>query len=338
MRMKSSASFSYHVTKFFGEYLPMHLGASKNTVSSYRDTFVQLIDYLKDHCGIKAEKAAISDITYAEIEGFLSYIEELRNIGIATRNLRLAAIHSFFKYVQRHELECFGQCTAVLGIPFKKKAKTTMAYLSIDEIEMLLSLPDTNTKKGIRNLAILSTLYETGARVQEVIDLSPTWVRLESNPCIELHGKGQKVRLVPIGAGLATILAKYFKTFNTTVFQETVFQNNQGKKLSRAGIQYIVDKYVSLSCRSHPELRSKTVTSHTFRHSKAMHLLEAGVNLIYIRDFLGHSSVTTTEVYARTNPELKRKYIEQNALSLDMGGKYQDDEKQDLLDWLKNSL
>lgn len=330
--------FSYHVTKFFGEFLPMQLGASANTVAAYRDTFVQLIGYMEANEGIKANRLGITDITADAVEGFLAYLEQGRGVCVSTRNLRLASIHSFFKYVQRHDLKYFSQCASVLTIPFKKTTKEPMTYLSVEEVQALLALPDAKTRKGIRGLAIVATLYETAARVQEVIDLAPHQVRLDGRPTIELHGKGGKVRLAPIGGGLVPILGKYFSAYAISDASPTVFFNNQGKRMTRAGIQYVVDKFVSAAKEVCPSIKGKNVTNHTFRHSKAMHLLEAGVNLVYIRDFLGHSSVTTTEIYARANPELKRKYIEQSATALNTGKSYSDNDKQDLINWLKKSL
>ena len=331
--------FSYHVTKFFAEYLPLHIGASSNTCKSYRDAFVQLLTFVETERRIPTDKVSLDMITMSVVEDFLLHLESSVGVGISTRNQRLAAIHSFFKYLQKKDLTRFAQCSAILSIRFKKNPPSVMAYLSIKETEILLSIPDPNSKKGLRDLAVLATLYESAARVQELIDLTVSNLHLLSGaPYVELRGKGNKVRKIPISDSVSDILVKYMGAYYVVAPKDLVFQNSQKKKLTRAGVQYIVDKCVHLARQQNPGLFQQHITNHSFRHSKAMHLLEAGVNLIYIRDFLGHSSVTTTEIYAKTNPEIKRRILTENNLLTAAGVCYTSDEKDTLLNWLKNCL
>jgi len=330
--------FSYHVTKYFADYLPRHLGASENTRKSYRYTFIQLLDYLEKIRRIPPDKILHGTITATVVEDFLLHLEETNGIGISTRNQRLASIHSFFKYLQKKELSCFEQCSAILAIPFKKKPQAPMSYLSIKEVKVLFSIPDTGKKRELRDAAIITVLYETGARVQELIDLTAGNLNFSDAPYIELRGKGKKLRLIPIAEEVADILGEYMKAYHITAPQDVLFTNSQKQKLTRAGVQYIVSKYIGLGKRQAPELFQQKITNHSFRHSKAMHLLEAGVNLIYIRDFLGHSSVTTTEIYAKTNPDIKRKILTENNLLTVAGEHYAPNEKKNLLDWLKENL
>jgi site-specific recombinase XerD len=331
--------FSYHVTKYFAEYLPLHIGASKNTCKSYRDTFVQLLGFIEDTRHIAPGKIELGTITANDIERFLLYLEESKDAGISTRNQRLSAIHSFFRYMQKKELPYFGQCSEILAVPFKKKPPVVMSYLSIEEMKVLFSVPDTKNRKGLRDLAVLTILYETGARVQELIDLTPAHLSIDGEtPYVELRGKGNKVRRIPIATEVAAILSKYMDVFHICPGHGALFSNQQGGKLTRAGVQYIVSKNLRLAELKASELYRRKITNHSFRHSKAMHLLEAGVNLIYIRDFLGHSSVTTTEIYAKTNPDIKRKILTENSLVTDAGSHYATKEKEDLLEWLKNNL
>jgi site-specific recombinase XerD len=331
--------FSYHVTKYFSEYLPLHIGASDNTCKSYRDAFVQLLRFIKTAHRIKSDKIVLETITATIVEDFLRHLEETVGIGISTRNQRLAAIHSFFKYLQKKELACFGQCSDILAIPFKKKPQTPMPYMSIREVKILFSLPDTDKKSGLRDLAILAVLYETGARVQELIDLTAAHLNFASgSPYVELRGKGRKLRRIPIANEVADILDEYIKAYHGNSTQNVLFSNSQKKKLTRTGVQYIVSKYISLGKQQFPELFLQKITNHSFRHSKAMHLLEAGVNLIYIRDFLGHSSITTTEIYAKTNPDIKRKILIENSMLGELKEHYTPEQKDTLLDWLKNNL
>jgi len=331
--------FSYHVTKYFAEYLPLHIGATKNTCRSYRDAFVQLLGFIEDTRHIDSGKIGIETITANDVERFLLYLEENKRVGISTRNQRLAAIHSFFRYLQKKELPCFGQCSEILAVPSKKNPPVVMSYLSIDEMKVLFSVPDTKNKKGLRDLAILTVLYETGARVQELIDLTLAHMSIDGEaPYVELRGKGNKVRRVPIATEVAAILGRYMDEFHVRLSHSALFTNQQGEKLTRVGVQYIVSKNLDLAKQKAPGLYKRKITNHSFRHSKAMHLLEAGVNLIYIRDFLGHSSVTTTEIYAKTNPDIKRKILTKNNLVTDAGGHYDTKEKEGLLEWLKNNL
>lgn len=191
----------------------------------------------------------------------------------------------------------------------------------------------------MRDLAVLTVLYETGARVQELIDLTPAHMNIDGEmPYVELRGKGNKIRRVPIAVEVAAILRRYMDAFHIRSNNEALFTNQQGGKLTRVGVQYIVDKNLNLAEQKAPVLRKRKITNHSFRHSKAMHLLEAGVNLIYIRDFLGHSSVTTTEIYAKTNPDIKRKILTESNLAAEVGGHYDMKEKHDLLEWLKSNL
>jgi site-specific recombinase XerD len=331
--------FSYHVTKYFAEYLPLHIGASKNTCKSYRDAFVQLLGFIGDTRHIAPDKIELGTITAVDVEHFLLHLEKNKRVGISTRNQRLAAIHSFFRYLQKKELPCFGQCSDILAVPFKRNPPGSMSYLSIDEIKVLFSVPNTKSRRGLRDLAVLTVLYETGARVQELIDLTPAHMTIDVEvPYVELRGKGNKVRRVPIAAEVAAILRRYMDAFHICHGHGALFTNQQGKKLTRVGVQYIVDKNMDLAEQKAPGLCGRKITNHSFRHSKAMHLLEAGVNLIYIRDFLGHSSVTTTEIYARTNPDIKRKILTENNLVTAAGSHYDTEEKEDLLEWLKNNL
>jgi site-specific recombinase XerD len=232
----------------------------------------------------------------------------------------------------------FNHCREILALEFKKKPEPEIGYLRIDEMKYLLSLPDTTNRHEFRDLAILSTLYETGARVQELIDLRYGDVSLNSCPTILLKGKGGKSRTVPIGKDVATILRNYIINYGVTETGQYIFTNSLGNKLTRVGVQYIIDKYVKRGRILDSSLFHGKITNHSFRHSKSMHLLEAGVNLIYIRDFLGHTSVTTTEIYARANVEIKRKTIEQHGATLATDDKYSRKLKDDLLSWLKTTL
>lgn len=331
-------NFGFYITKFFSEYLPSNLGASINTVKSYRDTFVQFISFFEEKYKIKSAKLSFDDITILSIEDFLLWLEEEKRISTATRNQRLAAIHSFFKYIQHREPAYFNLCTSILSIGFKKTSLSAISYLSLNEIKILFSLPNKKIKQEYRDLTMLVILYDTGARVQELIDLKLQQIRLDSKPIVYLQGKGNKTRVVPIGNDTANIIKKYIVDNAITIPTDNLFKNKQQKPLTRAGVDYVLNKYIEIGRKQTPNLFKQTVSPHCMRHSKAMHLLEAGVNLIYIRDFLGHASVTTTEIYAKTNPELKRKFLEESSISLGVTSKYSKQSKEDLLQWLTKNI
>lgn len=331
-------SFSYHLTKYFADYLPNQRGASRNTVCSYRDTFVQLMEFYKKAYGTPPEKLVYSMFTAEKIEAFLRYLETERGIGVKTRNQRLAAIHSFFRYIQYRDPAGFGQCSEILSVPFKKAPTSHVSYMSVEEIRLLLSMPRAEDPCQLRDLAMMVLLYESGARVQEVIDLVPSQLRFAKTNTVELHGKGNKSRLVPINGDAAAIIQAYIRRHGRDSVSEPLFVNCHGEKLTRAGVQYVVDKYVGIARTERPDLFKERITNHSFRHSKAMHLLEAGVNLVYIRDFLGHTSVMTTEIYARSNPKIKEEHLQKNSALLMPKGKYSQKEKEDLIEWLKKNL
>jgi site-specific recombinase XerD len=331
--------FAYHVEKYFAEYLPLHIGASANTLKSYRDAFVQLLGYAETARHVKPGRMRLDMLTTELIEDFLLHLEEARHVSVSTRNQRLAAIHSFASYLQRKEPSCFNRCAGILAIPFKRKASRQMSWMSIGEMEALFSAIDTSSSKGLRELAVIVMLYETAARVQELADLTVSSFHLGPGLAyVELRGKGGKARRNPLGEDAVAILKQYLAVYEITEPAAPVFTNNRGEKLTRAGIQHIASKCIREAKRQRPELYQRKYSCHSFRHSKAMHLLEAEVNLIYIRDFLGHSSVTTTEIYAKTNPEIKRRIIEQNELVGSVSEHYTKGERDDLLEWLRTNL
>lgn len=233
-------SFAYHVTKYFSDYLPSQTAASTNTIRSYRDTFVQLLSYFKKEKHILPERLCFSDFTPENVEGFLCWLESERGISAATRNQRLAAVHAFFRYIQYREPAGFEQCAGVLAVPFKKTPSPTVDYMSLEEVKILFSVPDQTAQKGLRDLAVMLVLYETGARVQELIDLQVASFRFGRINQVQLHGKGDKSRIVPINARVASVTQKYIKRYGRTQPDALVFVNRTGRKLTRAGVQYII--------------------------------------------------------------------------------------------------
>lgn len=311
--MKQSDNFAFYLSKFMQQYLPGRRNLSINTIYSYRDMFVQLINYCNDHEHLQPEKMKISTLSRSVIENFLDNIENERHCSISTRNQRLAAIKSFFHFIQIEEPEHMLQCQSILEIKLKETEEPVITYLSSKEVQLLLGCPDKVLKKGRRDIALLSLLYDSAARVQELCDIILGDLRLESPPVLRLHGKGRKERTVPLSPDCAEILKKYVaeNALNRKGYLDhPLFFNSRGEKLTRSGVSYILKKYMSKLYEDGEIQNKKEITPHCLRHSKAMHLVDAGVNLIYIRDFLGHESIETTQIYAKANPESARRSIE----------------------------
>ena len=333
-------SITSDITSFFSYYLPITAGYSENTIKSYRDTFILLFSFADKEKLIKSGKISINLFQKDNILLFLDWLESARNASVSTRNQRLAALKSFSKYMSMHSfenLECF---QTIMDIPPKKGESRTIDYLSVDAVALLLKQPDSNTRKGIRDLAILSLLYETACRVQELIDLKIGDISLTAPATVVVTGKGNKTRVVPISDNAASIIKKYILIYGISDNTAYLFTNKSAKPLTRAGVAYILNKH-SQTARmiNSPLFGNAIIHPHVLRHSKAMHLLESGVNLIYIRDFLGHSSVTTTEIYAKANPEIKRRFLENAASKIDLSvTRYSQKEKETLMDWLKNNI
>ncbi|WP_258000362.1 tyrosine-type recombinase/integrase [Bacillus sp. Marseille-P3661] len=225
-----------------------------------------------------------------------------------------------------------------MSIPVKKAEKKTVNYLTLDGIKLLLEMPDVSTEDGRRDLALLTVLYDTGARVQEIIDLTPSIIRFDKPYTVKLIGKGNKARIVPLMEPTVKILKQYMTEQDLTRINANsypLFFNKRKEKLTRAGINYILNKYISLAQEKNKTLIPEVFTCHCLRHSKAMHMLQSGVNLVYIRDFLGHSSVQVTEVYAKTDSKEKREAIEKAYVDVTPKEESIWENNTDLLAWLK---
>jgi len=318
--------FAKHLTDFLTTYLSGQKNVSKNTIFSYRDTFKLLLKYCRDMKGIAPERITMETLSADLIAGFLQWLEAERKCSISTRNQRLASIRSFFRYAQGEDPAGIYHFQKVIAIPTKKTEKKLVEHLPQEAIKLLLEQPDCQRARGRRDLTLMSLLYDTAARVQEMIDVKVRDVILNKPALIVLHGKGKKIRRVPIMKNTVKLLQIYLSENGLDKQwknQYPLFTNNQHNKLTKEGVSYIIAKYVESARKSSTIVPSK-VKPHMLRHSKAMHLLHAGVNLIYIRDFLGHVDEKTTEIYARADTEMKRKAIENACPDL---------VKSDLPDW-----
>lgn len=330
--------FSRYISDFISRYLPNEKGASINTIAAYRDTFVQLLEFVQGEKGLRIEKLALGDIDRETVIGFLDWVQRERKCSVSTRNLRLAAIHSFYRYLQYESLDHLHESQRILSIKSKKSRKESINYLTIEGIKLFLRQPDTTTSKGRRDLALLSLMYDTGARVQEIIDLTPSRLRLGRPPVVKITGKGNRARLVPMLDAQMVLLKNYMKEHRLdepSANMHPLFFNSRKERLTRAGIHHIVRKYMIRARKENTSLIPKRASCHSLRHSKAMHLLQAGVNLVYIRDILGHVSVQTTEIYARADSKQKRLALEKAYVDINPDEEPLWTNNENLLTWLK---
>lgn len=332
MKKKTVNLFPYYLTHFFTIYLLNQRNVSINTIKSYRDTFKIMFMFCKEKKNIEICNITFNIISKEFVMEFLDYLENTKNNSISTRNQRLAAIHAFCRFVQMEEPMHMDNLQKILDISFKKTTQNVVDYLSPEAIKILLEQPDITTLKGFRDLVIMSLLYDTGARVQELIDIKIKDVKIDSTSTIILHGKGNKIRKVPIMNNTKKLLNEYLKSSNKNP-EENLFESRCNKKFSRKGICYIINKYAEQAHQQSPAV-PKNIHPHMFRHTKAMHLLQSGVNLIYIRDFLGHVDIQTTEIYAKYDTETKRKAIENAYPDLIQSKIPNWKEDSDLLKWL----
>ena len=340
--MTTTTDFARHLSRFLSEYLPHERNVSPNTIASYRDAFLQFIDYMKNEKGISLDRLGLKHLTRDQVLGYLKWILEVRKCSPATRNYRLAAIHSFCQYLQYAIIDMMEQWQKILTIKAVRTEGTTPNYLSAEGIKLLLAQPDTTTRNGRRHLAILSLMYDTGARVQEIADLTVDSVRISHEPyTIRLYGKGRKARIVPLVKEQVRILRDYMEEHHlddSSKVSSPLFFNNRHEKLTREGIAYILATYAGLARKEAPDLIPERISCHSLRHSRAMHLLQAGVNLVYIRDLLGHVSIQTTDIYARADSKAKREALEKAYTDLVPNRDSDRDweKSKDLRDWLRN--
>ena len=339
--MKNKKDFSEMLETFFLTYLPGELGLSPHTIRSYRDTFVLFISYMDDIRKISPDKIQFGDFTKEEILLFLKWLEDTNGNTSNTRNQRLAALKSFSKMVMYKCPEYVSMCSDILAIRAKRQIKDVIKYISFEELTCLLSQINTKTRHGRRDLVLISLLYNTGARVQELINLTPADFRLDNPATVEFLGKGNKKRIVPLEEPIAKLVEGYLKEqglLHVGKSSHPLFFNTRHEALTTPGVTYIINKYVPMVKKLHPEMLKIKITPHVFRHSRAMHLLQGNVPLPYIRDLLGHVSVVTTELYAKVDSKLKREALEK--AYEDLGVKEPEtkswDEKSNLKSFLKS--
>ena len=298
------------VQAFFRDHLASQKGVSSHTVSAYRDA-VKLFLHSVARCARKpVARVELDDLTARAALAFLNELETVRKNRVVTRNLRLAALRTFFMFLCAEDPLRAGEYQRVIAIPLKRATKSVMGYLEVKEIKAILGSVDRKRAAGERDYVLLSLLYNTGARVQEICDLTVGAVRFDSPPIVTLRGKGKKTRIVPLWAQTADLLRAFLaKNGRIDDDKAPLFANAKGEAIGRFGVRYIVRKTSHDARALCPSLVKKKIGPHTYRHSCAMHLLQSGVELSVIRSWLGHVNLATTNAYVEIDLDMKRKAL-----------------------------
>lgn len=292
---------------FFSEHLPGTRGVSPNTVRSYRDALALFLRFLSAHRARPVVALDLRDVDPDSVLAFLDHLEKERGNGAATRNVRLAALHAFARYVAVCDPEHLATSQRLLAVPFKRAPVRVVGYLEGSEFRAMLDAANRKTPEGRRDHALLLTLFNTGARVQELLDLRPIDLQLEPPLQARLIGKGRKERFCPLWSTTAAALRDLVvETGLHTRAADRLFRNRRSEPLTRFGVRYLLRTYAMKAQAAAPGLARKRVHPHTLRHTAAVHLLQAGVDLVSISHWLGHASIETTNRYAAVNLETKR--------------------------------
>lgn len=300
----NTKNLSVLIQAFFTDYLISQRQVSEHTISSYRDTFRLFLLFIKSHLKKEPSAVEIDDITVDLIKSFLKNLEEVRNSSVRRRNQRLAAIHSCFHYAAFLYPERSGLVQQILAIPHKKHEYPIIQYLTDDEIDALLKVPDRTTRLGRRDYTLILLAIRTGLRVSEIISLRRSDITLGAGAHIQCFGKGRKERSTPITKETAAIVKSWLGECKLNE-DDLVFTNANRGKLSRDGFRYILNKYVQLASDACKTLKKKRISPHSLRHTTAMQLLESGVDPMIIAIWLGHESVETTQVYIKADLKMK---------------------------------
>lgn len=296
--------------RFFSHYLPVHKGLSINTVRAYRDAVKLLLCDVADTLAKSVDRLAVEDLTESRVLAFLDRIEAIRGCTRRTRNARLAAIRSLFAFIARQEPVLLLQCQQVRTLPLKRTAHHSVGYLEEKEMQAVLDAVDVNTRTGFRDRALLLLLYNTGARVNEIVALGLGNLRLGGSPQVRLHTKGNKNRTCPLWPETVTALEAYLEQRRPRQpATQQLFLNANGGCITRFGIRYLTRKYGARAQATQPSLRGNPVNPHTIRHTTAMHLLRSGNDLNMVSYWLGHADLNTTHIYLEIDMETKRRML-----------------------------
>lgn len=328
-----------HVQAFFQEYLSAHRGLSPNTIFAYRDTLKLYLGFLVQHLRKRITALGPGDLDVDGVLAFLEHVERERNNKAITRNLRLSALRTFFEYMSAQDPLHAGQYQKIVVLPNKRATRPLIEYLDVREVRSILDSINRKEAPGRRDYALLSFLYNTGARVQEACDARVGDVRLDAPPLVHVTGKGGKTRVVPLWSETADLLRGHMIELGiANELRAHLFTNARGGQLTRFGACYILKKRVVEASQGCPSLAARKISPHTIRHTTAMHLLQSGVDLFVIQSWLGHVNLSTTHAYVEIDLEMKRKALSACAPACSNSGLQEIiDKNKDIISWL-NSL
>jgi len=309
---KRTLGFLDLLERFFNDYMPYSAGLSVNTIKSYRYAFRLLMEYLFEEKGVKSGQITFKILDFDTINGFLSWVEEKRGCGIITRNQRLTALSSFACYSQNRSLDAAVFANAIDAVPVKTHSTSPPTAFNLDEVAILLNLPETGTVIGLRNCVLLNLMYASGARAQEICDLTVRSIHFQDEITkVTITGKGQKTRRINIAQPCAVLLKDYLLRKNILkLLDRHIFSSQTHEHMTTSCISEIFKKYICIAKEKYPLLfQESRYSPHSMRHTTAIHMLEAGVPLMAIKNFLGHSSINSTERYASLTQGTVSKYI-----------------------------
>jgi integrase/recombinase XerD len=328
MRRSSSTDLAQLVQRFFEEFLPGLRGMSTHTIRSYRDALILLLRFLARDTRQRIETLELTEITAARVERFLMSLERERHNGITTRNTRLAALHTFSRFLAMQRPQCLAQFQGILNVPFKRGAREApVEYFDSHELDALFKSIDRTSASGARDYALFALMFNTGARVQEILNLTAQDLRLDPPYQVRLHGKGNKIRLCPLWPATVKCLRAHIEQQSRTRLENEslrLFKNRSGAPLTRFGVRYLLRKYISVGADRVTTLRDKRLHPHSMRHTTALSLLKSGVDFATISQWLGHSTLNFTMRYARSDIDLKRVALSQvfpDAIAPPKGGR-----------------
>ena len=338
MRESQNHALGLALRDFFQQYLPLQRGMSSHTICSYRDTLRLFLQFLAGEKTKSVVDLTIEMIGTDEILAFLEHLEKHRRNVPGTRNVRLSALHSFFRYLAARNPQYLHQSQCILNIPFKRSTTNNIEYLESQEIAAVLQCVDRSKSDGRRDYLLLSLMFNTGARVQEIVDLKANDLRLSKPISVRIFGKGRKERICPIWPETAQLVREYMEERGIDSHKPVaLFLNHLGTPLTRFGVRYILAKYLRKAARSQPSLGKKRLHPHSIRHSTAVHLLQSGVDLSTIAHWLGHASINTTHKYTAVDLEMKRQAIAKaKPLNSQAPSKTSWRENHDILAWLES--
>lgn len=308
--MKQNQYLSYYIRLFLIQYLSSERGLSVNTILSYKDALKLLLKYCADYLNMKIDQLLCDQIDNKIVRKFLDYLEQERGCTASTRNARLAALKTFFYYLGQEVPECLDNSQRISAIPQKKTPHKMVDYLDTFELKAIIDSIDVAGRNGIRDMALLLLMHNTGARVQEIVDVKLNDLRLDAASQIKLTGKGKKQRVCPLWEDTIEAVKAYISVRKPKQEDENhLFLNDRGESITRFGIRYIIRKYTDKAVKKQPSLKQKQISPHTFRHTTAMHLLQAGNELNVVRLWLGHANLNTTHMYVEINMEMKKEIL-----------------------------